>query len=156
MLISVTESAKVYLLVGTGSARTLERRCNMEITLTLTTVTAADAKRAAKALADYRESNRTSNRTNWSRMTEVLTAVYAAVRSGDSVEVTSILATRKADEITSAYNLVHRMLSANALRPHWDSVMVHALTNYVREGNTVTGTSNTTAKDALVFITPTA
>lgn len=117
-------------------------------TLTIGKVRPADFKSAQKALTEYRNAGNGSNRTNWVRMADVLASVLAVIRSGQSVEVTEMFHPTTWGQkpgLAPAYNLAHRALSADLIRPYWHKIQVHALMRVETVGSTVRGISNTTA-----------
>jgi hypothetical protein len=120
-------------------------------TLTLSPVPSVCAKRAATEVANYRESNRTSNRTNWARVVNTLAAVLTVIKTGDSVEVTDLY---PASDGAPLYNLAHRVLSVGAIRPYWDSVRIVVLKSATDAGKSVTGEPSSTTKVGRVFICP--
>lgn len=129
------------------------------VRLVLATVSPADSKQATALVAKYRADGGGSNRTNWSQVTAVLSAVLACVRTGKAVELTAFY-TDQAGGKSPAYNLAHRQLSAGVIRPMWHRVQVVALVGCQADGKgAVSGTPNTTAKmgpGVRLFVVPVA
>ena len=125
----------------------------MEVTLTLVTPAARVAAAGKAAVADYRNAGCGSNRTQWGRLQAVLTACMAVVATGKAVEGTADFA--EAMGGCAAYNLVHRPLSTDLVRPYWNNLQVYALRNIRESKGQVTGESSTTAKTGVrLFIGP--
>jgi len=128
----------------------------METTITTTKPTAKAVATATKAVTEYRDNGNGSNRTNWDRMTAILSAVLTVTQTGRSVEITDLFTeTTKAP----AYHLAHRSLSAGVIRPEWSAVQVVTIRNagMTAKGSTVTGDSTTTGLVGTVriFLVPT-
>jgi len=103
-------------------------------------VSAAAAKAAENMIKEYRANGGGSNRTNWERTRVILSAILTVLKNGIPVEVSeSVEATGSA----SAYHIAHRVLSTDLMRPYWESVQVVALKNAVRNGDEITGQSDT-------------
>lgn len=96
-----------------------------------------------------------SNRSNVSRYTEMLAAVLSVLQSGKAVEITDL---KWDGSKAPAYNLAHRMLSAQLIRPYFRQVQVVALDkkSIVQLGDTIKGTTNTTAPvgEVRLFVAP--
>lgn len=125
------------------------------ISFILSAITAGDLASAKSIVADYRDANGGSNRANWTRIVQVLSAVLTVVRTGKPVEVTAFYDGETGK--SPAYNIVHRQLSAGVIRPHWKNVQVVALMGAKESGKSVTGTPDsraTFAHGARVFICP--
>jgi hypothetical protein len=118
------------------------------ISLTLRNASPQDAKQATAIVAKYRESGNGSNRANWERVTLLLSAVLTVLRTGDSVEVSSLFPAGGSDKV---YHTAHRALSHGAIRPYWGNVVVIGMRNTTRNGKTVTG-ETTTQYASEVFI----
>lgn len=128
----------------------------MKTTVTTTKITDSKVAEASRAVAQYRDNGNGSNRTNWDRMTAILSAVLTVVQTGKSVEITNLFTeTTKAP----AYHLAHRSLSAGVIRPEWSAVQVVTIRNagITAKGSTVTGDSTTTGLVGTVriFLVPT-
>lgn len=96
-----------------------------------------------------------SNRSNVSRYTEMMAAVLSVVNSGKAIEITDL---KWDGSKAPAYNLAHRMLSAQLIRPYFHQVQVVALDNksIIENGDTIKGTTNTTAPvgEVRLFVCP--
>jgi len=96
-----------------------------------------------------------SNRSNVSRYTEMLAAVLSVLQTGRSIEITDL---KWDGSKAPAYNLAHRMLSAQLIRPYFDRVQVVALSTktIVQNGSSIEGTTNTTAPvgEVRLFVAP--
>lgn len=96
-----------------------------------------------------------SNRSNVSRYTEMLAAVLSVLQSGKAVEITDL---KWDGSKAPAYNLAHRMLSAQLIRPYFHRVQVVALhrKSIVEQGDTIKGITNTTAPvgEVRLFVAP--
>lgn len=96
-----------------------------------------------------------SNRSNVSRYTEMLAAVLSVLKGGKAVEISNL---EWEGSKAPAYNLAHRMLSAQLIRPYFHQVQVVALDKktIVQLGETIKGTTNTTAPvgDVRLFVCP--
>lgn len=96
-----------------------------------------------------------SNRSNVSRYVEMMAAVLSVVSSGKAIEITEL---KWDGSKAPAYNLAHRMLSAQLIRPYFHQVQVVALDNksIVQLGDTIKGTTNTTAPvgEVRLFVCP--
>lgn len=122
----------------------------MALFATLTTATrAADLKAAAKVVTDARDAGAGSNRTNWSRTTDLLAAVLTAIATGTPVDVTALFVGSGG----KVYHVAHRALSAATLRPYWSRVQVVALKGATYNGRTVEGETDT-VKGTTVLICP--
>lgn len=118
----------------------------------------ASVASAVATVTEYRENGNGSNRTNWERMTGILSAVLNTISTGMATEVTDLFT--DTDSKAPAYHLAHRALSAGAIRPEWQNVQVVTLrteTVQTGKGGIVTGDSTTTGKvgKVRIFITPT-
>lgn len=104
------------------------------------------AKRAGQMVAQYRANGGGSNRTNWERLTVILTAVLIVVETGAEVEVTDAIT----DGTSPVYHQIHRILGTDLIRPYWHKVTVTT----VKEN----GDTTTTGKAGTVraYIVPTA
>lgn len=125
------------------------------LTLVIVAIASGDFKTAQTLVAKYRDANGGSNRANWSRITNVLSAVLTVERTGKPVEVTEFYAGETGK--SPAYNIVHRQLSAGVIRPHWKNVQVVAVMGAKTSGKSITGTPDsraTFAEGARVFICP--
>ena len=128
----------------------------MKTTVTTTAITDSRVAQASRAVTEYRDNGNGSNRTNWDRMTAILSAVLTVVQTGKSAEITNLFTeTTKAP----AYHLAHRSLSAGVIRPEWSAVQVVTIRNagMTAKGSTVTGDSTTTGLVGTVriFLVPT-
>lgn len=121
-----------------------------QATFTTTTVRPADAKAAAKAIADYRAAGNGSNRTDWGRVEILLARVLTVIATGKAVDVSDLFATGG-----KPYHVAHRALSQGAIRPYWSRVQVVALKGATFGKGTVTGDSDT-ARGTTVLIAPVA
>ena len=116
------------------------------IQITLSEVSPADAKRATKLVATYRETCG-SNRGNWGRVALLIGYALTVLR-GRSVEVT------EAFPITGSklYHTAHRSFSSGAVRPYWSRVYVIGLRNCSQVGNVITGETTTTNAERVVIV----
>lgn len=121
-----------------------------QATFTTTTVRAADAKAAAKAVADYRAAGNGSNATNWPRVEILLARVLTVIATGKAVDVSDLFA-----HGDKPYHLAHRALSQGAILPYWHKVSPVALRNAKAEKGKVTGEKDT-ARGTTVLIIPAA
>ena len=121
------------------------------VAVTISQVSPIDTKRATALVADYRESGNGSNRTDWARVTALLVAVFTAIRTGKSVEITDLFPD---GESGKQYHTAHRALSAGIVRPYWSGVVVQVVRNDSQVGKVITGESTTT-RSGRVFLTPT-
>lgn len=127
------------------------------VTFLVAKVTPVDAKSAHAIVAKYRAEGNGSNRTKWSQVEGVLTAVLAVTRTGRAVEVTALYLDQVGTK-SPAYNLVHRQLSQGAIRPYWHNVQVLALVNVTAKGSEISGVPNTTVpmgSNVRLFLVPT-
>ena len=122
-----------------------------QVTISISQVSPIDTKRATALVADYRESGNGSNRTDWARVTALLVAVFTAIRSGKSVEITDLF---PAGNSGKQYHTAHRALNAGAIRPYWSGVVVQVVRNDSQVGKVITG-ETTTTRSGRVFLTPT-
>jgi hypothetical protein len=122
-----------------------------KLSLAISQVSPLDTKRATALVAEYRKVGNGSNRTDWVRVTALLVAVFTAIRTGKSVEITDLF---PAGESGKQYHTAHRALSAGVVRPFWNGVVVQVLRDCDQAGEVVSGETTTTAKGR-VFLTPT-
>lgn len=128
----------------------------MQITLIASEASASVAAEAKDIVRTAREAGLGSNRSNWSRIEAVLAACLSVIATGEACEVTHAFVSGNCP----AYNMAHRVLSTELIRPYWNNVQVFALADaqFVALGEDtfqVTGTSNTTRKSGVsLFIGP--
>jgi len=125
-----------------------------KVSIQVVPVRQADTTLAVAQINEARANGLLSNRSNPFRMAGILASVLTVMATGRGVEVSNLfMFDEKGNPVpfgkTSAYNLVHRPLSASQIRPHWENVQVVALmrsTITEKSGakwTTVTGESNT-------------
>lgn len=122
-----------------------------QMTITPKNATPARVKEAATLTAAMRDAGQGSNRSNWLRIEALLAAVLQVLASGQPCEVTDLFGVAGS---SPAYNVLHRTLSAGPLRPYWSQVQALALVDCAEQGKSITGTTNTTAREARLFICP--
>jgi hypothetical protein len=122
-----------------------------KLSLAISQASPIDATRATALVAEYRKVGNGSNRTDWVRVTALLVAVFTAIRTGKSVEITDLF---PAGASGKQYHTAHRALSAGIVRPYWSGVVVQVVRNDSLVGKMITGESTTT-RSGLVFLTPT-
>lgn len=127
------------------------------VTWLLAKITPADVKSAASIVNEYRANGGGSNRTNWTQVQGILSAVITVIRTGRAVEITGFYMDQIGTK-SPAYNLAHRQLSAGVIRPYWHRVQVVALVDATVKGSEVSGVPNTTipmGTGVRLFLVPT-